>query len=120
MKKTGLAIIVLLLCASASFAQAAPAVKATVKPAPVALKMVSGKVDAVVAADATKGTQASLSLVDEKGQKIVLSVNAKTTIKDAAHKAIALGALTNGQAVKVSFRVAKDGTNEAAAIKVSK
>ncbi len=132
MKKLALAVVVLVSFSQMSFAApaavpavpAAPAVAAApvaaVKPAVVDVKMLAGKVDAVVVADPVKGTKSSLQLVNEQGQKALFLVEPMTVITDAAGKALALGSLANGTVVQVAYVLNKGGVNEAVAVKLTK
>ena len=116
MKRLVLAFVILLSLVSISLAQPLPTAPAEVKPAPVAVKAFMGKVDMVTAADAVKGTKASIAVIDEKAQKVSFDVTAATIITDAENKPVALGVLAKDEMIHVAF-ISKDTGYEAVAIK---
>ena len=131
MKKVALAVVVLLSFAGASFAQppvapvvpAAPAAAAApvaAKSSAVNVKILGGKIDAVVVADPAKGTKSSLQIDNGQGQRALFQIETVTVITDAAGKAVALGSLANGTLVQVAYIANKLGALEAVAVKVIK
>ena len=118
MRKLLFALIILMSASSISFAQtpAAPAAP-TVIPAAAETKglVFTGKVDAVILADAAKGVKPGIVLVDEKGVKTPFLVGPETTLVDAAGKAIILEQIAKDQMVMVSYGI-KDGVNGAVSV----
>ena len=78
-----------------------------------------GKVAEVSAGDMPKGVRSQVSLVDDKGVKMLFVLTPLTTVLDADGKTIFVKTLNNGVFVRVAYNVSKkDGANEAASMKV--
>jgi len=77
-----------------------------------------GKVTAVAAADAKAGTRAELALVDANGRASTFAVSGETAFYTRDWKYATIGTIRNGQTVKVTYRVAKDGMKEALSVSV--
>jgi len=84
------------------------------------IKMVQGRVDSVMAADATKGTKATITVVDEKGVKTVFEITPTTTLYGTDMKTIALSAIRKDSIVKVKSDAIKDGAGIAVSIRLVK
>lgn len=124
MKRIFLAILVLAFASSLCFAQQAPApVSKPAQQVPVETKTLTGKVDSVTIADATKGTKkenkSQLAVIADNGEKLMFVVRGDTPIADKDGKAIILSDIKNGNKVTVEYTNKKAGAaNKAQSIKL--
>lgn len=117
-------VVVLAVCISAFLGARSDAAPLEVSPAKstvvktVRHQTVVGTVTAVVAADAKALTRAELVLVDAHGRASTFAVSGETSFYTRDWKYAAIGNIKNGQTVKVTYRVAKDGVKEALSVSV--
>ena len=115
MKKVILAVGIIMLTASMSFAygeakdegMAATSAKATT---------VSGTVSSVIPADSAKGMEAWLSLMDEEGKQEKIMVPQSAKIMDVNNNSITFSQIKATNKVKVDFKQTAAGEKEATAI----
>lgn len=118
MRRIMLAVAALGFCGSACFAQTGSAVPLSkVSAQTVETKIYSGKVEAVVLADAAKGTKSEITVVDETGKKLTFSVKSTAAILDAKMNSISLDKIQKDEKVKVKYTT-KDGVEEAVSIRL--
>lgn len=112
--------LIIMLGSSFCFAQ----MSVTPKASPISTttseaKTLTGKVESVTIADATKGTKSEITVAEDNGNKISFLVKSTATIYDAEGKTISLDKLKKNDSVRVKY-TAKEGANEAVSIKLKK
>jgi len=112
MKKIVVALVIAVMTAGVAFAQNAPT------PAAQATLTVTGTIQKIVKANATKKTSEQI-VVRVDGKDVTFIVLGTTEIKDAAGKAAKFSALTKGAKVTVLYTVTAQG-NEAKSIGITK
>lgn len=121
MKKIFSLAAIILLASSVCFAQQPPYTPIQTNPkAAVETKTLTGKVESVTLADATKGIKSEIVVADDNGNKTTLSVKTTTTISDAEWKTISLDKIKKDDLVKVRYVATKEGINEATSITLKK
>ena len=81
------------------------------------VQTLTGSIDAVSIADATKGLRSEIIIAGQNGAQLVLIVKATTTIYDAAWKPTGLDVLRKKDRVKVKYVTTGEGFAEALSIK---
>ena len=123
MKKVILAVAVVLLGAGLSMAnseaandtstmQLAEAADGMMK----AANTVNGTVSTVSLGDSSKGMQASVSLLDDKGKQEKIMVPQDAKIWDANSQAITFSQIKSNSKIKVDYKMTSNGEKEATAI----
>ncbi|MBF0479946.1 MAG: hypothetical protein HQL26_10730 [Candidatus Omnitrophica bacterium] len=127
MKKLLLAVGTVALVSGVCFAQQPVAPVAPVAPVSqvaaavqkVESLKIKGTVEAVVVADAAKGTKAEITVVEEKGKSVKCVVSAETPIMDKETKAsVSVDKIKKGEKIVVKYTTNKEGLNIAEAIKI--
>jgi len=119
MKKMLFALFAVTLVSSLCFAQQPTAVVSKAAPAPVVTRTLIGTVDAVLIGDAAKGIKSQISVVDEKGQKMSLTVKSGTPINAKDGKKLTLSEVKKGNKVVVEYTINRAGTHKAQSIKLA-
>ncbi len=119
MKKMFFALLVVTLASSLCFAQQPSAPVAKAAPAPVVTKTLVGTVDAVLIGDAVKGVKSQIAIVDDKGQKMSLTVKSGTPINAKDGKKLTLSEVKKGNKVVVEYTINRAGTHKAQSIKLA-
>jgi len=126
MKKIVVALVIAVMTAGVAFAQNGPApaaqnpktTAAPTAPAAQATLTVTGTIQKIVKANATKKTSEQI-VVRVDGKDVTFIVLGTTEIKDATGKAAKFSALTKGAKVTVLYTVTAQG-NEAKSIGITK
>lgn len=118
MKKAVLVLIAIAFVAGVAFAEDNAACPPAKKETPAQqAKAVVGKLVSVTVAEPAKGiANGTVTITDETGKVVNYTVTQGTKVLDATLNAITLNQLKIGEKVKIK---AKEGTQEATAIKVS-
>jgi len=113
-----LSALFVMISASTCFAQSAPV---SVKPKmDMPVKMVlTGKVKALIPADAAKGTPSVIIVTEASGKDVPVFVLATTPIADKDNKPVVFGKLVVGEVIAVQCQMITGGAIEAVAIKVA-
>ncbi|GEM_PF-1513101 len=117
MRKLFLAILAVMFISSSVFAQqtTTPTKTAAV---PAVIKTVTGKVDSVTVGNTEKKIKSEIVVIDEKGQKITLSVKSGTAITSKDGQKIALSEIKKDTKVSVEYKSKTGGAHRAQAIKI--
>ena len=113
MKKVILAVGIIVLSTSLSFAYGEAS---DMKAASAQATSVSGTVSSVIPADAAKGMDAWLSLMDDKGKQEKIMVPQDAKIMDVNNNSITFSQIKATNKVKVDFKQTAAGEKEATAI----
>lgn len=117
MKKVALVLIAIAFASGVAFAQDQAAAPAKTETPAQQAKAVVGKLVNVTVAEPAKGiANGTVTITDDTGKAVEFTVTQSTKVLDATLNAITLNQLKIGEKVKVK---SKEGTKEAAAIKVA-
>lgn len=119
MKKIILIGVMLMLAASLSSAQPQENKEAVAAPK-IEAENIIGQVDSVSMENPQTGTKSTVTIIDNKGEKIVFEVTPTTTIYDFEMKPMSLSAIQKDMAIKVEGIAKKEGIGVANSIKIVK
>lgn len=119
MRQIIIALAILLGC-SFCFAQVPEVPKVSPGAADTSVvKIMLAKVVSVTIADAAKGTNAEITVVDSNGNQSTFVVKSTATIYDADLKASSLDNIKKDDSVKIKYITSKKGVKEAVAVNLN-
>lgn len=120
MKKILFTILAITFVSSLCFAAEPSTTPAYKAPAhPLTVKTLQGKVESVILGNPAKNIRSEITVVNEKGEKVVFVVSSKAEIFSKDGKAVSLDKAAKGDKVVIEYSTTSTGTHKAKSIKLA-